>query len=449
MKAFTQPEEWSILLNAMAEDALSGEQELRLMELLKADAEFRTEYVRFCQLLTQLHWQSDVESEDFSSAEREVSLVQEVRPLRRWWTVSLALVLLLAVSIGWFTWKGPVEEAPGKLVRVSGRVEILRNKQAPLWISPDELIRQPQPLQPGDRLQTGRGGAATVQLLDQTRIQIRQESEVIVHPPSTGGILVTSGSISAKVAPQSPRNPLTFFLPHAEVQVLGTEFELLSLPEQSAVAVLEGKVQVTRNTDGSKKLVSTGQFLPVTESEPLSVVDWPRPADEWSVDFERGVPVGWQGRQLDHSLPNDSRGGIKSVSVHENLQVIQKIQSPLDPSGLFFWHEDSLLHLRFKVQPPGWFHIYLRARTYEDPRPALTYCYVDLNLWQTQPGEWRTVSIPLSEFRAQTNRQNKPTLGRIPLQIFFRGESENNDNGFMIDRIWVTRGDSPSPVPSQ
>lgn len=447
MKSYPQPEEWSILLNAMAEDALSGEQELRLIELLKFDADFRTEYVRFCQLLTQLHWQSDVESEDFSAAEREVSAFRTVPPLRRWMTVSLALVLLLAVSLGWFTWKGPVAEYPGQFVRISGRVGIFRNEQPPLWISPDELIREPQPLQPGDRLQTGRGGAATIQLLDQTRIQIRPESEVIVHPPSTGGIRVASGSISAKVAPQSPRNPLTFFLPHAEVQVLGTELELLSLPEQSDVAVQEGKVQVTRISDGSKKLVSTGQFLPVTKSEPLSVVNWPRPADEWSVDFERGVPVGWQGHQLDHSLPNDSRGGIKSAPVQENLQVIQKIQSPLDPSGLFFWHEDSLLHLRFKVQPPGWFHIYLRARTYEDPQPVLTYCYVDLNLWQTQPGEWRTVSIPLSEFRAQNYRQDKPELGRIPLQIFFRGESENN--GFMIDRIWVTRGESPSPAALQ
>ncbi|MFH1302724.1 MAG: FecR family protein, partial [Planctomycetota bacterium] len=297
-------------------------------------------------------------------------------------------------------------------------------------------------LQRGDRVQTGHGSSATLLLLDQTRIRIQPETEVVVHPRSTGGISVPSGSINAKVASQSSRNPLTFFLPNAEVQVLGTELELLSIPGQSEVAVLEGKVQVTRNSDGSRRSVSTGQFLPVTESEPLSVVDWPRPADEWNVDFEHGLPVGWEGQMERNTLPKNSRGGIRSVAVLQHQQLVQKIQSPLGQSGLFFWHEDSLLNLRFKIQPPGWFHIYLRARTYEDPRPVLTYCFVDLSLWQTQPGEWRTVRIPLSEFRLQTYPQANPALGRIPVQIFFSGESEND--GFTIDRIWVTRGESQS-----
>ncbi|HAW32512.1 MAG TPA: hypothetical protein DCY03_31115 [Planctomycetaceae bacterium] len=73
----------------------------------------------------------------------------------------------------------------------------------------------------------------------------------------------------------------------------------------------------------------------------------------------------------------------------------------------------------------------------------MTYCYVDLRLWQTQPGAWRTVSIPLSEFRLQTYVKENPGLGCIPLQISFRGESETD--GFMIDRIWVTRGNNTPP----
>ncbi|MCA9021643.1 MAG: hypothetical protein KDA74_15950, partial [Planctomycetaceae bacterium] len=183
-----------------------------------------------------------------------------------------------------------------------------------------------------------------------------------------------------------------------------------------------------------------GQFLPVTETAPLSIVEWPLPADEWSVDFESGLPVGWQGKRVRDSLPKNSRGAVRSVSVLQDQQMVQKIQSPLNPSGLFFWHEDSLLNLRFKVQPPGWFHIYLHARTYEDSRPVLTYCYVDLSLWQNQPGEWRTVSIPLSEFRLISYAKDKPALGRVPVQISFSGESETD--GFMIDRVWVTRADS-------
>ena len=147
---------------------------------------------------------------------------------------------------------------------------------------------------------------------------------------------------------------------------------------------------------------------------------------------------------MTQGLPNQSRGGVRSIPDLQGQQTVQKLQSPLDPSGLFFWHDDSLLHLTFKIQPPGWFHIYLLARTYQESRPVLTYCYVDLSLWQTQPGEWRTVSIPLSEFRLQNYAQDNPVLGRIPLQISVRGESETD--GFMIDRIWVTRGAPPSPA---
>lgn len=443
MNSFTQPEEWSILLNAMADDELNAKQERRLMELLQADSEFRKEYVRFCQLLTQLRWQYDVEPEELPNPECQVASVGSVRPLRVWWQTSLALVMLLSVIIGWLNWNGSAEETPGKLVSVSGRVGIIRDQQPTLWISPETLSSKPQPLQRGDRVLTGHGSSATLLLLDQTRIRIQPKTEVVVHPRSTGGISVPSGSINAKVTPQSSRNPLAFFLPNAEVQVLGTELELLSTPGQSEVAVLEGKVQVTRNSDGSRRSVSTGQFLPVTESEPLSVVDWPRPSDVWNVDFEHGLPVGWEGQMVRNTLPKNSRGGIRSVAVLQHQQLVQKIQSPLDQSGLFFWHEDSLLNLRFKILPPGWFHIYLHARTCEDPRPVLTYCFVDLGLWQIQPGEWRTVSIPLSEFRLQTYPKDNPALGRVPVQISFCGESEND--GFTIDRIWVTRGESQSP----
>ncbi|WP_417379116.1 FecR domain-containing protein [Gimesia sp.] len=442
MSQFTQPNEWSVLLNAMADDELTAEQERRFVTLLQADEEFRKEYVCFCQLLTQLRWQNDVEPEETSPPERQVFPVRSARLLRGWWQTSLAVVMILMAVIGWQRWNGSTQNASGQLVRVSGRVGIIRNKQPILWISPEEISSNPQPLHSGDRVQTGHGSSATLILSDQTRIRIRPETEIIVRPRSTGGISVPFGSISAKVTPQSSRHPLSFFLPNAEVQVLGTELELLSASGHSEISVLEGKVQVTRNSDRSKRSVSTGQFLPVMDSKPLSVVDWPRPPDEWSVDFEGGLPVGWEGKMVSHSLPRNSAGAIRSVSILQNQQVVQNIRTPLSPSGLFFWHEDSLLNLTFKIEPPGWFHIYLHARTYKDPQPVLTYCYVDLSLWQNQPGQWRTVSIPLSEFRLQTYTQDKPSLGRVPLQISFSGETEND--GFMIDRIWVTRGDNTS-----
>ncbi|MCA9007415.1 MAG: FecR domain-containing protein, partial [Planctomycetaceae bacterium] len=326
MSQFIQPEEWSILLNAMADDELTETQERRFAELLQDDPEFRTEYVRYCQLLTQLRWQYDSEPEEFASSKKQVSPTRSVKPTRRWWPASLVVAMLLMVVIGWLSWNGLAEDMPGTLVNVSGRVEIIRNKQLALLISSEAIGSHPQPLQPGDHVQTGRASSATLLLADQTRIRIQPETEVVVNPRSSGGIHVPSGSINAKVTPQSSRNPLTFFLPNSEVQVLGTELELLSTPERSEVAVLEGKVQVTRNADRTKQSVTAGQFLPVTETAPLSIVEWPLPAEEWSVDFESGLPVGWQGKRVRNSLPKNSRGAVRSVSVLQDQQMVQKIQ---------------------------------------------------------------------------------------------------------------------------
>jgi ferric-dicitrate binding protein FerR (iron transport regulator) len=112
MSQFTQPEEWSILLNALADDELTSEQERRLIELMQADVEFRREYVRFCQLLTQLHWQHDIEPDALPASDNLMAPVRSSRSKRHWWQASLALVLLLTVVVGWLNWNEPVEEAP-------------------------------------------------------------------------------------------------------------------------------------------------------------------------------------------------------------------------------------------------------------------------------------------------------------------------------------------------
>lgn len=433
-----QSEEWSILLNGMADELLSAEQEQRLVELLRIDAGFRREYVRFCQLLTQLHWQLSAEPAASQHPVNRGVPNNSTRSSRTGWLSWMAGATVLAFAVAWLSWWHSADDAPGRVVRVSGRVGVVRSG-APIWLRPEDIQDTPQPLQRGDRVQTGRGGSALLVLADGTEIRIRPKTEVVLFPDPQGGIDLPFGSISANVTPQSPSDPLTFFTPDGEVRVLGTELELLSTPAHSEVAVTEGRVRVTRNSDGSTVEVSMRQFLSVAGSGPLSVVDWPWPPNTWDVDFEQGLPRGWTGRMVHDALPESSRGAVAAVPEPRGQNPEFSIRSPIVPSGLFCWHDDSVLQLTFKVQPPGWFHIYLFARTYAQPQSSLAYCCVKPDLWQTRPGQWRTVSIPLSEFRLQTYVQGAPTLGRIPMQIAFSGESESV--GFMIDRIQVIRGE--------
>ncbi|HAW32514.1 MAG TPA: hypothetical protein DCY03_31125, partial [Planctomycetaceae bacterium] len=133
MSSISPPEERSFLLNAMADDILNAEQELRLIELLQTDADFRLEYVRFCQLLTQLRWQYESEPDKLLAPDHRVSPVPSAPPTRRRRLAAFTVVMLLLVVFSWLNWNGWTEDPAGKLVSVSGRVEMIRNQQHPLW----------------------------------------------------------------------------------------------------------------------------------------------------------------------------------------------------------------------------------------------------------------------------------------------------------------------------
>lgn len=359
-------------------------------------------------------------------------------------SIGIATAVLLICALAWLGWISVAENRLARLIRVTGQVAIVRGQQQPLDIHSHDLARTPRTVGPGDRLQTGRGSFATLLLPDQTEIRIRPESELLLNPVRSGRLTLSYGSLGARVARQKRGRALTFVLPNSEVRVLGTELELLALPHQSEVAVLEGRVRVIRSTDQAAAEISAAQFVSVTESGPLSVRDWPLPPDEWDEDFEQGLPAGWTGRAVRGRLSQSAQEAVATAPGRLVPDLDLEISSPPGRSGLFAWHEDSVLHLTFKVQPPGWFHIYLFAGTYQRPEAAVPYCCVNPILWQSSPGEWRTVNIPLSEFRPLTAAQETPTLGRIPLRVAICGKRDTTD--VVIDRIWVDRRGADSRI---
>lgn len=441
MKPLGQPDERSILLNALADEMLSDEQEQRLAELLHNDSDFRREYVCFCQMLTQLHWQLSAAPSGARLPENSDASVGVKWPRR----VILTACISAALAFVFFISRPetpPAVDHPRVLAvsvaSVSGRIRIEHGDRTGKWVDPEEMLNGPVKLRLGDRVQTGRDSVARLTLPDGTEFWLRPGSEFVLPSGTDVEFGLPSGSLSARVSPQEPGRPLIIRTPDVEVRVLGTELEVLSAPERSEVAVLEGKVRVTRNSDGSSRDVSAGHFLSVPESGPFSVKARPLPPGEWSVDFEEGVPAGWVGHIVRDGLPKASQGAITSAPAQTNNDQSQQIRSPVEQNGLFAWHDDSVLHLTFRIQPPEWFHIFLSVGAIEDAKPTLTYCYAGPELWQSHSGEWRTVSIPLSEFRLQTYGQSSKSLGRIPTQVSFRGESDLE--GLEIDRIWVARG---------
>jgi ferric-dicitrate binding protein FerR (iron transport regulator) len=440
------PEEWSILLHAVAEESLTDEQERRLAELLRSDGTFRNEYVRHCQLITLLTWQltaaSEVPPRQIETAPTPESQPSSPLPRRRRGTLLRSRRLwlcsaLVMVVIGFVWLRPPFSEPiwPHEITEITGRVTVTRGDQPPIVLRAEELIDNPWKLRLEDQIQTERGATAKLSLRDQTEIRAYPGTQISLITESN--LMVSEGHIQAHVTPQPSGTSMTFATPQAEIRVLGTELEVLSLAGRTDVAVSEGKVRATRMSDGRAADVATAQFLSITETGDLSVTDWPDSADEWSADFDGGLPPGWTGGTLRDGLPEGSRGAAQSIVVPHAGRMSMQVGSPARAEGLFAWHDDSVLHVTFRVQPPAWFHIYLYARTYGDSQAVLTYCCVKPDLWQSSPGEWRTVSLPLSEFQLINSSSAEPMLGRIPCRIVFSGPSDSA--GFAIGRIRVDR----------
>ncbi len=450
------PEEWSILLNGLADDCLTGEQERRLAELWRSDVAFRREYVVFCQLVTMLAWQSSADTTPLPGRLSPVpgsgltiptpgpaiTRSRTVRSLLTRWTILIASALLVASGIYWLG-RNPSSDIPlGRITSVVGRVEVTRGNQAPVAILAEGVGQNSWVLQAQDRLRIEHDGVATLTLSDLTEIDLRPDTRLALSKDRGVRLELMRGGLKARVTPQRSGDSLKIVTPHAEVGILGTELELLTTPTQTEVGVVEGRVHVTRNSDGASAEVSAAQILSVAETGGLSVSRWLQPPDEWSEDFELGLPRGWTGSFVRDGLPEHPRGAIRAVLTSGARGVSREIRSPAEEDGLFAWHADTVLHLTFKVQPPDWFHVYLLARDCSPPQSSLTCRVVKPDLWQTLPGEWRTISLPLSEFHVVSGGPDEPALGRIPVQIVFSGGGDSA--GVEIDRMWVDRRDSPA-----
>lgn len=449
MKDSGLPQEWSILLNGMADETLTADQEQQLVLLLQTDREFLREYVRFCQLLTSLAWHAETTSEDAASARTarqnpDVPGVATIGRMRRrtWLSLAVAALSVLALIGVVRQWLSPVgNAAPGTVTDITGELILTRAGSRPIRTGSEIPGQTSWPVLNGDRLQTEPDSSAMLTLSDRTRIRILPETQLTLKAGLKAGtgtsVLLEAGSLVAQVTPQRPGQALLFATPQSQVRVIGTELELFASAKQTEVLVSEGRVRVTRSSDAAAAEVGPSQLLLVDETGDLSVRDVARAPEIWSEDFEPGKPHRWTGTGVRSGLPEGSRGGIAAVPVSYPQGVMRDVASPVSDDGLFAWHPDSVLHVTYQIPPPGWFHIYLLVRASDAQRSEREYCCVKPVLWQTSSGQWQTVSIPLAEFHPVSPGPGQPKLGRIATRIVFSGQG--GTTGVVIDHLRVDR----------
>ena len=303
----------------------------------------------------------------------------------------------------------------------------------------------------GDRVRVrGPGASASLAFADGTRLLLVGNTTVTLTHGAAKRLTLHGGTLAGTVAPQPSGAPMVLTTPEASVEVLGTRFAMAADARRTDVRVHEGRVRLTRTADGSAVEVPTGKSsaaAAVAGPGPLTVRDIPAPPDGPDLDFEAGLPAGMdRARFVSDGLPRGSKGAAGTVYSDKGEAAggafFELATHDAWYEGLFAVHDDTHVHFTFRMDKPGWVNVFIHTRNDgSDGSPldhAMNYLFNDLRFWDAEPGAWRTVSIPVRQFRPMSAVRGEPFEGHVPFMMLFSTPVE--DRGLVVDRLWVTRG---------
>lgn len=189
-------------------------------------------------------------------------------------------------------------------------------------------LRSPQELSTGQGVETSGSGRALLFFSDGTRVEIGPETRVReIKAAEAKGVDVERGVIQAHVTPQPKDRALVFLTPLGDVRVVGTTLRVAVDPAgagSTRVDVTEGKVQLTRKSDGRSVLIPGGQYAVAAPG--VELVARPAPIDEILLLPAPATLFGneWQlvadeqsiGRVALEALPKGAARPIKSRSAY-------------------------------------------------------------------------------------------------------------------------------------
>jgi ferric-dicitrate binding protein FerR (iron transport regulator) len=471
------PQHWHTLALAYLDSQLDAAQQLALAELA-GDAQFHrclADHALDAAMLHRLARQgalpagdaadSSTTQPDEGVAESTVSaplaesrataepvaIVSRTRPRTRSHLGILAVVgtMLVAASIGlWLSAGQRSGELPapplGTITHTSGTVTI-RDAEGERTAATTLL--------PGETLSTGDvASSAVLRLPDGTRITLAGNSSLRLRPgPGGQQVVVDSGQITARVLPQPAAAPLLVNTQNAEVQVLGTEFQLSAADGLTRLDVTSGKVLLTRLRDRQSLEVTSGQFAVARDnSAKLTARSIPTLPDKFAVDFEQGLPPGWRsGEWVQDGLPGSSQGGVLAAwpriaryGNDDHYEILSTNAWAEGQFGLFSIHEDSHLNFTYKLGQPEWFHILIGTRG--EGLPSQNFeSRKRKEWWSIAPDQWHTLSVPLRNFGRNVKRVGAIDFSVNPagrVAYFVLISSQEYDRQMVIDRLWVSRG---------
>ena len=262
------------LIDAYLDGELTSEEEGRFTEWLAADAEHVRQFVRETHVHRQIRevmlarpYRAYGLSEADPAARQSKAapvrwLGSQLRRLLgfRWWPAlggslaALATCLVVVAAVG-FWYFGPAMGEP-VLAGIQGTgLSLERASQSLPALAGTRF-------QAGDVLRTPDNVTAAVSFAPERTLITVQPGTVLKVVATSGAkrFALLAGELEATVARQRPFQPMRLVTPQAEARVLGTKFSLRVNTNSTRLEVTEGKVRLTRGSDGAKVKVPAGYY---------------------------------------------------------------------------------------------------------------------------------------------------------------------------------------------
>ena len=235
-------------------------------------------------------------------------------PVAGWLALAACLVLVAGLGIWFF---GPTMGEP-VLAELHGTgLSLERAGQ----LMPANIGMR---LQPGDVLRTPSTVTAVMGFVPEaTRVTLQPGAELTLAEMSHGKHFdLRVGKIAASVARQRAFHPMTLTTPQAEARVVGTRFTLSATNNATRLEVTEGRVRLTRLSDGREVKVGAGHYAVVADKTELAALPFSGSIRrEWWSGIRFGGSRGINALRGDPRYPGKPDGSDLSPALE--LQPLQ------------------------------------------------------------------------------------------------------------------------------
>jgi ferric-dicitrate binding protein FerR (iron transport regulator) len=280
--------ELKALARAYGDGTISGAELQRLEELLQRHQGAREHFLREMNLIDAMEELALGGQTGLCDHNRVLPLATKSRAARFAWTrwAPLAFVAASLLLIASFAWLNADSPSIGTIVEFHGPVR---------WTGQDGVVENE--LEVGESVSGGTlevlaaDAWASFRFHDGSLVTLSGETEAVLSDRGQKRLQLHHGSMSADVEPQPADSPMIVRTLAAEIEVLGTQFNLSARATDTELAVNEGRVRFLRSSDGKALDVSA-------EHRAVASLD---PAADFSVQPLGPQVTTWQSR-----LENDA-----------------------------------------------------------------------------------------------------------------------------------------------